>query len=280
VVAAAGGGRFLDLFYPENLYCLSCGRPLVWNAKKCENENKNKDGQAKLPFCGACLTDLPWVRGRTCARCGKPLAPENPKPVCRDCAGAAHLFGRGYACVSYAGKAAGLVRDMKYRERPHMAEALGQLMAQRFLSFADPGTGELPVYDLVCAAPMHARKKARRGYDQAELLARGFSRRSGLPYAPGLLARVHETGVMSGLSRDDRRRNLSGEITLRENMQAGFRSLEISGKRVLVVDDIFTTGSTADACAEALLGGGAAAADFFAFAIGADGRAGDTARGL
>ena len=271
VATVNGYGRFLNLLFPGDLYCLSCGRPLPGGQflRLTEPSGAGTATPAEaFRLCGYCFAELPWVQGRTCARCGKPLAPENPKPVCRDCAEAEHLFGQGYACVSYTGRAAELVRDLKYRERPYIADTLGGMMARRFLEFADPETGELPCYDFVCAAPMHARKRAARGFDQAELLARGFARRSGLPYFPGLLARIHETDVMSGLSRDKRLRNLSGEISLRSDARAA----GIAGKRALIVDDIFTTGSTADACAEALLEGGAATADFFAFAIGADGR--------
>jgi predicted amidophosphoribosyltransferase len=154
---------------------------------------------------------------------------------------------------------------MKYRGKPYYAETLAAFMAARHLADADPGTGELPYYDFVAAAPMSAKKKAMRGFDQAALLARGFARRAGIPYAADALVRTHETDVMSSLSGDNRRQNLRGAFALGCDMIK-----TAAGKRFLLADDVYTTGSTADACAETLFDAGAAGVDVIVFATGAD----------
>jgi len=247
--------RFADLLYPKDLYCQACGRPLARRA----------DDNAGLPLCDACLAEMPWAVGRTCAKCGKPLADENLRELCRDCARTEHAYRRGYACVRYVGLAAELVRDMKYRDKAYFADGLAAMMARRYAALADPADGTLPDYDGIVAVPMGARKRARRGYDQAALVAASLARRIGVRHLRGALVRGSETAVMSSLGREGRLHNLSGAIRVGGKVA-------LQGKTLLLVDDVYTTGATADACAEALYGAGAASVDVYVFATGADGR--------
>jgi len=247
----------LDLIFPKDLYCVSCGRPLP----------PLKDGGYAL--CERCASEIMWVTGRRCAKCGRPLADENPGELCRDCAsGAEHAYRKGYACAVYSGRAAELVRGMKYRGKAWRADAIASLMAARYFADADPETGELPCYDYILWAPMNAGKKAVRGYDQAELLASGFAKRTGIPCLKNALKRARDTDVMSSLSADERRQNLADAFEVRCDMIGA-----IEGGRLLLVDDVYTTGSTASACAGTLLAAGAEYIDIFVFATGADARA-------
>ena len=246
--------NLLDLIFPQGLYCISCGRPLP----------RQKEDAAAL--CERCAGEIEWITGRSCAKCGRPLSNENPGVLCRDCANTTRQsFTKGYACALYAGRAAECVRDMKYRDKAWYADTLAALMAERLLSEADPDTGEMPYYDYIAAVPMASKKKASRGYDQAVLLARGLSRRTGIPYLSKTLFRVRETGVMSSLSGEERRQNLEFAFSV------GYDMIKmIKNKRILLADDVFTTGSTLDASAEALIAAGAAGVDVIVFAIGAD----------
>jgi len=156
---------------------------------------------------------------------------------------------------------------MKYRDKPWYADTIAALMADRYLAEADPATGELPDYDYITAVPMTAKKRTFRGYDQAMLLARGFSLRIGVPYLSKALYRIRETGAMSGLSEENRRQNLAGAFSV------GYDIIQkIANKHILLVDDVFTTGSSVNACAETLISAGAADVNVFVFAIGADSR--------
>jgi ComF family protein len=170
------------------------------------------------------------------------------------------------ACALYAGRAKEIVQDMKYRGGAWYTDTLAALMAARYFSEADPRTGELPDYDHILAVPMNAGKKAVRGFDQAALLAKGLSRRTGVPYLKDGLVRIRKTDVMSSLSSEARRQNLEGAFAV------GCDIMRITGKRFLLIDDVYTTGSTADACAEALLAEDAENVDVIVFAIGADRR--------
>ncbi|MDR3305761.1 MAG: double zinc ribbon domain-containing protein [Clostridiales Family XIII bacterium] len=261
-----------SLIFPPALYCLSCGKQLSADAAAVPAGAARAFAGEAAPLCASCLDEIPWVRGRLCEKCGKMLSEENPGTFCGDCDGGAHVYGRGYACALYAGRAADLVRDMKYRDRAYTAEALAAVMAARYFAETDPATGEALYYDAITAIPMSRNKKARRGFDQAALLARGLAKRIGIRYAEGLLERKTDTAVMSSLGLSARMQNLRGTIA------AGYGMIEkIKGKRILLADDVYTTGSSADACADILYGAGAARADVFVFAIGADG---GTAKGL
>jgi len=245
--------NLLDLIFPNALYCVSCGRPLPV---------PEKDGFA---LCERCSGEIVWITGRRCEKCGRPLADENSAKLCRNCADTTNQpFTKGFACALYSGRAAEIVRDMKYRDRAWYADTIAALMAERLYAEADPGTGELPVYDCIVNVPMAPKKKTSRGYDQAELIAKGLSRRTGIQYLSKALFRVRETGIMSSLSGEERRQNLEGAFSVCCDM--------IKNKRILLTDDVFTTGSSSSACAETLLAAGASRVDVIVFAIGADSR--------
>ena len=246
--------NFLDLIFPKDLYCISCGRPLP------------VQGAGGIALCERCGGEILWVSGRCCEECGRPLSDENPGRVCRDCAaGGGHRFRKGYACAVYAGLAAGVVRDMKYRGKSWYADTLAALMAAKYLGGADPETGELPSHDFLIPVPMSEKKRARRGYDQAALLAKALARKVGVVCLKNALARVRETDIMSSLAADERRQNLSEAF----EVPCGMMDI-LKGKRLLLVDDVYTTGSTIDACAETLLAAGAESVVFIVFATGAD----------
>ena len=248
--------NILDFVFPKDLYCISCGRPLP------------PQGAGGLALCDRCVSEISWISGGSCEKCGRLLADENPGRFCRECEDdGGHMFRRGYACAVYTGRAADIVREMKYRRKSWYADTLASLMAAKYFSGADPETGELPEYDGLAFVPMSARKMAARGYDQAGLIARGLSRKTGIPFLPGALERVRETDVMSGLSAGERRQNLAGAFVVPCDM------IDIvAGKKLLIVDDVYTTGSSVGVCAEALLAAGAESVDVLVFAIGADAR--------
>jgi ComF family protein len=161
--------------------------------------------------------------------------------------------------------AAELVREMKYRGKDWYADTVAAIMAARYFALADSETGELPSYDYLLSVPMSSGKKAVRGYDQAELIAARLSRRIGVRVLKKTLTRTRDTDVMSGLSKDERRINLGGAFYVSCGMIN-----TLAGKNLLLADDVYTTGSTVDACAEALLAAGADNVDVIVFATGAD----------
>jgi ComF family protein len=158
-----------------------------------------------------------------------------------------------------------MVRDMKYRRKPWIAREMAHIMQDRLLAEADPETGEIPSWDLIVSTPMHIIKKRQRGFDQAELMAKHFAALTRTPLMKNVLVRTRKTEVMSSLSADARRANLVDAFRVVKGKEAFIKQ-----KRLLLVDDVFTTGSTVDACTEALLNSGAKNVDIFVFASGID----------
>ena len=110
-------------------------------------------------------------------------------------------------------------------------------------------------YDVITNVPIHKKRRAKRGYDQAELLARELSRLSGIPYEP-LLVKVRHTQAQSTLDAHDRAQNIKGAFSAKESAK---------GRRILLVDDVITTGATMSECEAELLGQGAAVVKRIAF---------------
>jgi ComF family protein len=151
-------------------------------------------------------------------------------------------FDAAYSFGSYEGSLQQLIHLFKYAKVESLAGALSHFMIQ-----AIPLEAKI---DVVIAMPMHWRKRWERGFNQAELLAQPVARRYGLKLSKNL-RRTRYTKSQAGLNETDRRANLKGSFEVR-------RPEQIAGKRVLVIDDVFTTGSTLRAAAEVLKAAGAA----------------------
>jgi ComF family protein len=142
----------------------------------------------------------------------------------------------------YDGSLRRLIHLFKYAGMKPLARTLAGYL-ERALSIDDR-------FDAVVAVPLHWRKKWARGFNQAELLARFIARHRGIPLV-NALRRKRSTGVQAGLAMAGRRRNVAGAFTAR-------LSADLKGKRILLIDDVMTTGATASACASALKRAGAA----------------------
>jgi ComF family protein len=224
----------LDLLFPGD--CEVCDAPLPPDHAGC--------------ICSACLAAMSPPPPPLCPRCGVPLRPDRPCPAC-----AAHppAFAAARAAALYLPAAdglnplAGAVHKLKYGQRRPVANVLVVLLAARY-PFADDA--------LLVPVPLHPARLRMRGFNQAHLLARGLAHHRGLSLAPRALRRRRMTRQQPGLSAAERRRNLAGAFTVRQP------SL-VAGRSVVLVDDVLTTGATADACAHALQAAGAARVDVY-----------------
>ena len=155
----------------------------------------------------------------------------------------------------FGGLARFIVHQLKYRGNVSLSPFLARAVWDRWM--VSHGTGQI---DLVTAVPLHWLRKARRGYNQAELVAREFCVLADLPYRD-LLKRWRWTRPQSRLSSTERRRNLKKAFVISSRFN-------LANKRVLLVDDVLTTGSTLAVCSEKLLEAGAASVDIMTVARG------------
>ena len=187
---------------------------------------------AERGCCPACMETLPWVREPACMKCGKPVGEEGQE-YCEDCRKQAHAFDRGTAAFTYTGALRHSVYRMKSENRrdyvPFFAKTMTTALA-RYLPRWEP--------EVILPVPMHPGKKRRRGYNQSELLAQEIGRRTGLPVEKELLYCTRAVPSQKTLGRRERLLNLRGSFAVRRGAPAL--------QRVLLVDDVYTTGSTMD----------------------------------
>jgi len=247
--------RLTEALFPTDIYCLCCGSVI--------------DGSRAYALCDHCIGKVTWARGKTCAKCGKILAEDSPRTICHDCASRTHAFRKGYTCAQYNLYERAMMMDLKYRDRSYIGGKLGQAMADR-MDYEAQRTGKALVYDLVIPVPLHRQRMAQRGYNQAELLAAPVARRLGSQLAADILVRSGKTQAMKELGAVERIENMRHAFAVAEGKKSA-----LAGRTVLLVDDIYTTGATADACARVLLAAGACAVDVYTFAAGGDRRPSD-----
>ncbi|MEX1262438.1 MAG: double zinc ribbon domain-containing protein [Actinomycetota bacterium] len=192
-------------------------------------------GTAAWPFCDRCRSDLIALSPPWCDRCGAP-SPGESVPSCRECP--PDLIAQARAPFAFEGPARQAVHHLKYRGVRGVGRALGAAMA----------TTAHPRADVVTWVPLTRRRKAERGFDQAKVLAVEVGRHAGVPVRC-LLRRVRSTGPQAKRDAAERREAMRGSFVVRDRAQVP--------QNVLLVDDVLTTGATAAACAEALLGAGA-----------------------
>ncbi|HVR98248.1 MAG TPA: phosphoribosyltransferase family protein [Thermoanaerobaculia bacterium] len=224
-------GRLLHLLLPA--CCSGCGVPLP--------------AASELGLCGGCRSALrPVSRREVCAACALPLAAaELPQGWrCARCRQRPPAFDRLLALWLYEAPLDSVIQGLKFRRLDYLGAHLARSLAAEL-------AGELAGFDVVAPVPLHWRRCFARGYNQAACIGRPLAGLLALPFAR-LLARRRATPPQTSLHRDDRLENLRRAFHVR-------RPRRVRGLRVLLVDDVATTGATLDAAAAALKKAGAAA---------------------
>ena len=200
---------------------------------------------SRIPVCASCLrAPAPFIAEHFCVSCRAPFL--NPFPLdengqCALCRLGLSGFDAVYSYGSYEGALRKLIHLFKYSGIQPLARPFGE-----FLSRALPREHS---FDLIVPMPLHWRRRWQRGFNQAGLLAREIGRRWGVPVR-NIARRTRATAPQAGLTNAKRRANVSGAFSVK-------RGARLDGMRVLLVDDVLTTGASAGACARALKGAGA-----------------------
>ncbi|MCR5655994.1 MAG: ComF family protein [Butyrivibrio sp.] len=181
-----------------------------------------------------CKKKLKTVSGNTCYKCGKPLSEES-REYCSDCASTKHIFDRNFALYKYR-SIAGSVYKFKYSGRREYADFYAAEIVKRF---GDELKALKP--DALIPVPMYGPKKRTRGYNQAEVLAVKIGKNLGIPVDSRIIKRCKKTVPMKLLDEQGRMANLKKAFNIAQN--------EVKYKCIILIDDIYTTGSTLDAVA-------------------------------
>jgi ComF family protein len=208
--------------------CATCGKPLI---------------DDPVPFfCRSCWSTLHPLHGPSCPRCGRPFpSPDallySPGHLCGPCRSRPPAYTQAWSLYLYVAPLHDAVRLLKYHKKVALADALGGLLQ----------TASLPVLtiDVLIPVPLHTTRLREREYNQSLLLADRLNRRLCLPLSYDNLVRSKRTAPQTALGRTARLKNLRWAFTV-------LRPAELIGKRVLLVDDVFTTGTTVNECAKTL----------------------------
>lgn len=230
--------RCLDVLLPPR--CLGCGEIVEGTDSLCT------DCWRRLTFFGAPL----------CRICGFPLPRTGVDlPVCGACTAEPPAFERARAALRYDDGARGLILRFKHADRTDITRIFGRMLEHA-------GIDLLADCDLIAPVPLHRWRLLQRGYSQAALLARALADGGRRTVVPDLLQRIRATASQQGLSGAERERNItSSAFRIHPRHRERLRD-----RRVLLIDDVLTTGSTVTACTKILKRGGAAAVDVLALA--------------
>jgi ComF family protein len=228
----------LDLVLPPR--CLGCGVMV--------------EAQGRL--CAECWRRLGFLAPPLCRLCGYPLPHALPEaPLCPQCASEPPVYDRARAALRYDDGSRGLILAFKHADRTDTAPAFGAWLARA-------GAELLADADLLAPVPLHRLRLLRRGYNQAAVLARFLARETGLPMLPQLLLRCRATRSQQGLSGQARLDNVTGGAF----RVAHRHRARLAEARVVLIDDVMTTGATIGSCARVLKRAGAARVDVLTLA--------------
>jgi len=216
----------LDMIYP--IRCPVCGEIVLPKGQK---------------ICTVCQQKLQYIKEPRCKKCSKPIEYEEQE-YCSDCSRKEYHFDKGYAVWVYDEAMKHSIANFKYHSKKEYAKFYIQEVVRLYSEKI-----RILAPDVIVPVPIHRSKYQERGYNQADLLAKGIGRELGIPVISHLLLRNKKTLPQKKLSDKERLRNLSEAFQFNEKAVCSYQG-EIA--RVLLVDDIYTTGATIEACSMVL----------------------------
>jgi ComF family protein len=200
-------------------------------------------------FCADCWTQIAFLGDGGCGTCGLPLEGTDAA-TCAACLAQPPRIARTRAAVAYDELSRRLVLSLKYGRKVALARTMARYMAPLLPTGEDR---------LLVPVPLHRARLWHRGFNQSIIIARALSRRTGAPVAPTLLSRTRRTPPLKGLNARQRRRAVAAAFKVRD-------TAALEGRTIVLIDDVLTTGATAEACARALRRAGAARVELISWA--------------
>jgi ComF family protein len=239
--------QMIKIIFPDDIYCIRCGKII--------------DSTRTYSLCDDCIRNFHWTNKKTCHKCGKLMDEEGVYSLCKDCRNMDHYFTQGFTCLMYGLYEKELVLAFKYGKQGYLGEKLGEILKDRLEPEFENGLN----IDIIIPVPIHKKRLRQRGFNQAELMAKPLSKAWGLAFDNKTLIRTKNTTAMSSLDPLERRSNIAGAFVIDKGQEGG-----VKDKSILLVDDVYTTGSTLDECSRVLLEGGAKDVYVLTLAAGAN----------
>lgn len=208
-------------------------------------------------ICKECYEEVELVTDPRCMKCGKPVEKEETE-YCFDCQKRTFHYEYGFGMWVYTKKMEHSISAFKYKNK----KEYGEFYVSELVKHYERQIQRMEVAVIV-PIPVHPKKRRSRGYNQAELLAKGLGEQLGIPVESNLLLRTKNTLPQKTLNDRERFQNLSDAFQINEALQ-----MKYQGKRILLLDDIYTTGSTIEVCTNVLLRAGVQKVFFVSVCIG------------
>lgn len=222
---------FLELIYPEKNTCFIC--------ETCNEKI------ADVYICPDCEKKLKKIQPPVCSKCSKPINYRSSIDLCSECCDTKRYFTMSKSPYAYEGIIQKAIHRYKYHNKPYFYKFFGSLI----INFMEEIN--YTNFDLIVSVPLHPSKMRKRGYNQSELIAKYLASKLSIPYAD-VLKRTKKTSPQSGQSKSQRRRNIKDAFEIKSPAE------KVINSSILLVDDIYTTGSTVDECSKVLVNYGAA----------------------
>ena len=214
--------KLSELIFPSSLRCIFCGREV----------------DTGVAICGECNSHLPYISGKTCTKCGGRVLDED---YCIDCSRLNHRFVKNFTIFDYSGDLRDKIVLFK-NGRKYLGDTFAHIIADYYFRLGID-------VDLIIPMPIHINREKERGFNQAEVLVAELIENTD-KVRTDILYKVQDTAHQTGLSREHRLTNVVGAFAVKDKSS-------IKGRSILVIDDIYTTGSTMSEVADTLLKAGA-----------------------
>ena len=209
----------LDFIYPENISCILCDKPI----KKVNTYSLCKD----------CFKELNFIQDG-CIKCGKPIIYHSLEKLdlcgCSYCFNKSFYFDKAISCIEYSDISKSMILGFKYKNKTYMAKYISNIMKEKL-------DLENIKFDYITFVPLHKKRMRKRGFNQSEKIAKELSKIINIPILD-CIYRKSNTNRLYNLNRQERKIELKNAFLVKENINYA------NGKNILLIDDIFTTGST------------------------------------
>lgn len=239
----------MELLYPRK--CIFCGRAISMKSYRGIIEGKTYD--LLCEGCKANITDA-YIEEPYCLKCGKQLD-SMTQEYCNDCRRLDHIYDRGLSVFKYHDHIKESIYRFKYKDCKCYGDFYGEQMAEKYTEIIKKWQP-----DAIVPVPIHKARMKKRGYNQAEVIGRALSKRLNIPMDIKVLFREKKTEPQKKLSKEIRIKNVENAFKVLANV--------VKYNKIILVDDIYTTGATINACARVLKQAGVREVYFISICIG------------